>query len=179
MRFQRFLDQKKVSGHLNFVLLLALALILAGCGGPKVTPETPPQIRYGEDVCVRCGMIINDERYAAGLVVETGPDRYEHRIFDDIGGMFLYVEEETEALPIVRYFVHDYASLDWIDAQRASFVASQSVLTPMGFGLTAFENTTAAQSMAEIWGGQVLSFAEVQKQGVPMPDMGSSMNHQH
>jgi copper chaperone NosL len=163
----------------NILLLIALILVLAGCGGPKVTAETPPEIRYGEDVCVRCGMIISDERYAAGLVVETEPGRFEHRIFDDIGGMFLHAAEHGDNESIVRYFVHDYHSLAWIDAQKASFVSSQSMLTPMGFGLTAFDDAAAAQFVADEWDGEVLTFAQVQEAGVTMPGMGSSMQHQH
>ena len=116
-------------------------------------------------------MIINDERYAAGLVVETGPSSYEHRIFDDLGDMFVYVAEHGDKQRIVSYFVHDYTSLAWINAQTASYVFSQTALTPMGFGLSAFEDPAAAQAMAEVWNGQVLSFDDVQKAGLSMPGM--------
>ncbi len=166
-----FFVQGKVRLYLGLLLSLALVSIVSGCGGPKVTPEMPPEIRYGEDVCVQCGMIISDERYAAGVVVETGPNRYEHRIFDDIGGMFIFMAEQGDNKPIVSYFVHDYTSLAWIDAQTASYVSSQTALTPMGFGLSAFEEPAAAQAMAEVWGGQVLTFEDVQKAGVTMPGM--------
>ena len=163
--------QWKMGRGLPSVFLLILVLMVSGCGGPKVTPEMPPEIRYGEDVCVQCGMIISDERYAAGLVVETAPSTYAHRIFDDIGGMFVYAAEHRDNETIVSYFVHDYTSLAWIDAQTASFVSSQPVLTPMGFGLSAFEDSAAAQAMAEVWGGQILSFDDVQKAGISMPSM--------
>ncbi len=85
--------------------------------------------------------------------------------------MFLFAAEQGDNQPIVSYFVHDYTSLAWIDAQTASFVSSQTVLTPMGFGLSAFEDPAAAQAMAEVWGGQVLTFDDVQKAGVSMPGM--------
>ena len=166
-----FFKQERFGLFVGLLLSLVLVSIVSGCGGPKVTPASRPEIRYGEDVCVQCGMIISDERYAAGVVVETAPSSYEHRIFDDIGGMFLFAAEQGDNQPIVSYFVHDYTSLAWIDAQTASFVSSQTVLTPMGFGLSAFEDPAAAQAMAEVWGGQVLTFDDVQKAGVSMPDM--------
>lgn len=170
MRHQ-FFKRGKFGLTLGLLLPWVLVLIVSSCGGPKVTPETLPEIRYGEDVCAQCGMIISDERYAAGVVIETAPSNYEHRIFDDIGGMFLFMAEHGDNEPIVSYFVHDYTSLAWIDATTASFVTSQTVLTPMGFGLSAFEDRAAAEAMAEVWGGHVLSFSDIQKAGVSMPGM--------
>ncbi len=49
---------------LKVLLFLALALLAAGCA--QGTAEIkPPEIRYGEDVCVECKMIISDPRFAA------------------------------------------------------------------------------------------------------------------
>ncbi|MEZ4710429.1 MAG: nitrous oxide reductase accessory protein NosL [Caldilineaceae bacterium] len=135
--------------------------MLAGCGGPAVTPDTPPEILYGEDVCAQCGMIISDERFAAGLVVELAPDVYEHRIFDDIGGMLTYVQEHAQAITIVAYFVHDYNSKEWINAESAYFVRSNALHTPMGYGLAACAQELEAQALAEEWQGELLTFAQL------------------
>ena len=47
--------------RLFFVMTgLVLLLLLAGCG-QAVNTDEPPKIVYGQDVCDRCGMIINEE----------------------------------------------------------------------------------------------------------------------
>lgn len=147
----------------RIVWLVGILLVLAACRAPAVDPARPPAIRYGEDICDRCGMIISDERFAAGLVVETEPGRYDQRIFDDIGGMFAYMAEEGDALPIVAAYVHDYGNKEWIRAEDARFVQAADLHSPMGFGLAAFalENDAAAQAAA--WQGQVLTFAQAQQ----------------
>lgn len=49
----------------SVVVLWVLAGFLSGCG----SGETLPRVRYGEDMCANCRMIINDPQYAC--VVET------------------------------------------------------------------------------------------------------------
>ncbi len=139
-------------------LILAVAL-LAACGGAQITPETPPEIAYGEDVCDHCGMIIEDERFASGVVIQTQPQQYEHRIFDDIGDMLAYVQEFGTTEEIVAYYVHDYASREWIDARHATFVQGEASSTPMGSGLVAFADSAAADEHAHAMQGHVLDFA--------------------
>lgn len=143
-------------------LLISFCLVLlTACGGEAITPEMPPEILYGEDVCDQCGMIISDERFAAGLVVEVESGIYEHRIFDDIGEMIAYAQEHASEPPIVSYFVHDYHSKEWLDAEIAYFVQSETMLTPMGYGLVAFAHKPEAEAWAQEWQGSVFSFAEL------------------
>lgn len=136
--------------------------IITACGGRAVTPDLPPEILYGEDVCDQCNMIINDERYAAGLVVEQESGRYEHRIFDDIGDLLVYAREQGDELVIAAYYVHDYNSKEWIDGRTAYYVESPTLLTPMGFGLAAVAQQPDAVTLAAEWNGTVLTFAELQ-----------------
>jgi copper chaperone NosL len=56
-------------------LVLVALIFLAACNsGPEL--DEPPEIRYGEDTCSRCLMIINEARYAASYVTGTGEVRY-------------------------------------------------------------------------------------------------------
>lgn len=159
------------------LLLVAAAVILLGaCGGASVTPETPPEILYGEDVCDQCGMIISDERFAAGLVVEVDPGRYEHRIFDDIGDLLAFEKEHGDALTIATYYVHDYNSKDWIDGQNAYYIHSNNLRTPMGFGLAAVAQPLEAEALAVEWGGTVLTFAELHEQFVAGAETAGHMH---
>jgi copper chaperone NosL len=68
----------------GLLLFCFVAVLLVACGS-EVDFDDPPDIVYGEDVCERCSMIINEARYAAAYVTEDGE---AHR-FDDIGGMVM------------------------------------------------------------------------------------------
>ena len=151
----------------TMIATLLLLVLLSACGKPAVTPQTPPEIVYGEDVCEHCDMIINDARFAAGLVIETAPERYEHRIFDDIGDMFAYVQTMPDAGgTVVTYFVHDYSTETWLDASQAHFVQADALLTPMGSGLVAFASHEEADAQAQAWHGAVMTFEAAQQQSV-------------
>ena len=77
----------------------------------------PPDIRYGEDVCSRCHMIINEERYAAARVFNNG----QTFLFDDIGELLEF--HDIPQLP-QQVWVHDYETSHWITAESAYFVKS-------------------------------------------------------
>lgn len=162
--------------QLGILLLATTVLLLGACGGPAVTPEMPPEILYGEDVCDQCDMIISDERFAAGLVVEVGSGRYEHRIFDDIGDLLVFEKEQGDGLTIATYYVHDYNSKEWIDGQHAYYVHSDELRTPMGFGLAAVTQPLEAEALAEEWGGTVLTFAELHEQFVAGAETAGHMH---
>jgi copper chaperone NosL len=108
---------------------IVAAGLIAGCR--PVDISRPPTIRFGEEACDACRMIIGDEQFAAALVTPTG----DALKFDDIGCL---VEHEAGRLrPDVAYWVRDAASREWLDTREARFVHSPSVASPMGFGLTA------------------------------------------
>lgn len=159
------------------LLLTLLLFFLSACGGTPIDPDTPPEIAYGEDVCSRCGMIIGDERFAAALVVEKAANDYEQLVFDDAGEMFAYAAEDAGRSRIVRWFVHDYNSREWIDASSAWFVIADSLHTPMGYGVAACAEQAEAQALAQEWQGSVVPFAEaaVQLAGAAV---GSEHGHQ-
>ena len=147
---------KHRSNRTLFLSLLLLFVILsAACGGAATAELTPPTIHYGEDICEFCGMIMSDERYAAGYLTEAG----EERIFDDVGGMFqahLQMQEEVAA-----FFVHDYEDVVWLRAEEAHYVLSEDLATPMLFGLAACATEQRAERLAGEVGGTVLTFDEV------------------
>lgn len=127
-------------------------LILAACG-PQAAPDEPPAIRYGEDICDECNMIIDDARFAASYVTMTG----DVRRFDDIGDMLVYSQKHDEAVHI--YWVHDYDSAEWINAETATFVLSPNLTTPMAWGLAAFADETGAEAFITENGGSSMTFA--------------------
>ncbi len=137
-------------------LFLLLIVFLGGCA-QGVAEVKPPDIRYGEDVCAECNMIISDPRYASGYAYEISPGRYQSAIFDDVGDMLVHADKNPEH-KIVAWFVHDFASQEWLDATKASFVHSRDLQTPMASGVAAHTGTDAAMKQAQETNGEVLDW---------------------
>jgi hypothetical protein len=98
----------------------------------------PPAIRYGRDRCDACGMIISDPRYAAAAQRGRAVSRY-----DDIGCLIdrvgqALVRGEAEA------YVHDAGTHLWLKAERATYVRSPAIRTPMASGIAAYATAEAA-----------------------------------
>lgn len=130
------------------VILASTALVLASCGD-EVSADEPPKIKFGEDTCSRCNMIISEEKYAAALVDKDG----KAMIFDDIGEMIVVVQEE--GLNDRRAWVHDYDTVEWVDATKAFFMDSHENMTPMGTAVVAFGTREAAEKLATERSGTV------------------------
>jgi copper chaperone NosL len=138
------------------VIALMVMLLPAACVRGQTT-AAPPEIRYGEDVCAECNMIISDVRFAAGYAHEIGDDRYESLAFDDIGDMLVHAGKHPEH-QIVAWYVHDYVTKEWLDATEAHYVLSQALHTPMGFGIAACGTAESAQQTAGELNGTVVDW---------------------
>lgn len=152
-----FAVQRSQASVIAAALLLGLATVLLVACGSEVDFDQPPDIVYGEDVCERCSMIINEARYAAAYVTEDGE---AHR-FDDIGGMLAH--DKTVAEDVVVFWVHDFDSEEWLKAEEAHYVKGDHI-TPMGFGILAFTDRERAEAWAAEHGGMVMSFDELQSE---------------
>lgn len=144
----------------SIFLLLMLVLLVGACAEGQTAVE-PPVIRYGEDRCAECGMIISDIRFAAGYLHEVGTGRYVSVIFDDIGDM-LHHADNNPTHRIEAWYVHDYADETWLDATTALYVVSQEIHTPMGHGIAAHGDREAAAALAAATNGEVVDWAGLQ-----------------
>ena len=70
---------------LNTVTFFALLAIAVAACGETSEASGPPDIQYGRDICVQCGMIINEEKFAAAYTLNDGTEKS----FDDVGGLVL------------------------------------------------------------------------------------------
>ncbi len=138
------------------IWLVTAVLLLAACGGGQNLAE-PPDIRYGEDICDECSMIISEPRYAASYVTTTGE---VHR-FDDIGNMLAYDAKHHQDVHV--YWVHDHVTAEWIKAEDAIFVLNPALTTPMGWGLAAFAQKAAADQFITDHGGTVVAWGTLQE----------------
>jgi copper chaperone NosL len=134
------------------LLLIALLFVALTACRSAVDLTQPPDIRYGEDVCDLCGMIISEPRFAAAYVTTEG----ETRRFDDIGDMIMYHMETGEDVAV--FWVHDYETAEWLQADEATLAYVEDMITPMGSGLIAFADPDAAAA-AVAHGGDLMDFA--------------------
>ncbi len=140
------------------LLFLLAMLVLVACGGGAA--EGPPEIRYGEDVCDQCHMIISEPRFAAAFIVGQGPEEGAARRFDDIGELFLYIVESDEA--VREAWVHDFDDEAWLQTDEATYVHDPALMTPMGWGVAAFRSVEQAEAYQAENGGTLFSLAELQ-----------------
>jgi copper chaperone NosL len=152
----------------RLLLLLSTLMTLAAvaaCGSAK-DALAPPDIVYGEDACAECGMILSEPRFAAASLVET-QGRVEPLLFDDIGDMLGYHAARPE-LQVRRWYVHDYETEAWVDAEAAVFVRAPGLRTPMASHLAAFADAASAETFAAGQGqAEILRFADLVPASAP------------
>lgn len=132
------------------VTLLVAPSLLPGCGGEEAL--RPPDLDAGHDVCAVCGMAVSDDRYAAAVVLRDN-GRVHTLLLDDIGELprlTLPTHDEAEI------FVKDEGTREWVQAEGAHFVKSDTLRTPMGFGIAAFADAGRASArLGEVSGAPV------------------------
>jgi copper chaperone NosL len=137
----------------SYLVIVAFALLASACGAKAMAP---PAIVVDRTACSHCGMFVSEPIY--GAAYQAG--QAEARVFDDIGCMLDALR--TETAPPVGVWVQDAAGSGWVDANRATFVATQSVHTPMSGGLLAYADAAAAEQAATAHHGEVIrSFEEL------------------
>lgn len=131
-------------------------------------PE-PQAIDYGFDACTHCKMTISDNRFGSELVTSKGKV-YK---FDAIECLVEYKKVSTEkyAFQLVTDFNEPGK---FIDAEKAWYLKSDAIPSPMGMGLSAYRNEKNAISIATDKGGNIYSWNETKNLS-----MGKSEVNQH
>lgn len=137
-------------------MVAVLAMVVASCGG-TVAAQGPPEIEWGRDVCIECGMIIDDPRFASAYVTGEGG---EWRTFDDLGGLLIH-GRETGELDGAHVWVSDFETEEWVEADQAHFVPTRGVASPMGYGVLAFSGEDRAAAFAYGIDGEVVDWEAV------------------
>ncbi len=133
-------------------ILLIIGLIMTGCG---FQDNGAPRIRYGEETCDRCRMIISEKRFAAAYRTESGVLRK----FDDLGCAVLHPKEQRET--VTQFWGYDYEETDWLEVKQAFLVHSSELLTPMGYGIVALTTAEKATTLAKKVNGQIVQFDQL------------------
>jgi copper chaperone NosL len=139
-------------------LVVGACVLFAPAPGCKKEPTAaPPAILYGQDACAQCGMIISDEHFAAGAVVRGEDGALTPHAFDDIGCLLDFARHRpADALAAV--YVKDYNTRQWCDAQKAVYVRSDQLKTPMASNLAACKTAEAAAELRRRYPGVVTDY---------------------
>lgn len=141
----------------RFRAAAALAVAIgAGCAHPA-----PRRLVMGEDTCAHCHMLTADARYAAELVTRTG----KIYVFDDPGCLASFVN--GDAVPADRIhslWVTDFLRPDSLLAvDRAIFLRSDSLRSPMSYAIAAVAPGPGADSLARALGADRLDWDQVRR----------------
>lgn len=129
---------------LSFFVPLIVASLFMGC--EKESISSPKKVHWDRDMCARCVMVVSDRHNTAQVIdVKTG----KKYMFDDIGCMVLWLEEEqvswkNEAI----IWITDAQTGEWIDA-RTAFYDTQNV-TPMAYGFSAHKSKDTIEIGEEV-----------------------------
>lgn len=148
---------------LTRIVLWTLLLVfgaLAGCGEADLTG--PPALRLGRDECGECGMLINEDRSACGVLIDNR-GRREYMLFDDIGCMLDIERERGADLVVLERYVRDHGDKSWVAAEAAVFLFTEpaKLRTPMGSGIAAYASRSHAEQAQRTHGGRLLTYAEL------------------
>jgi copper chaperone NosL len=125
-------------------LVTVASLSLSACGSAA---SGPPPITLDETACAHCGMLVSDLAFASAYRTGEG----DALVFDDLGCLLRELPSEG-----ARVWVKDFETSEWLDAEAAFFVRSESIQTPMGGGIVAFSSREAAEGR-----GEALRFSEL------------------
>jgi hypothetical protein len=92
-------------------------------------------------------MIVSDQRYAAGLILETQQGERVPRVFDDIGCMIKYEQHQKDG-KVLSHYVKDYQTNRWLAADQAVLVRRQQIQSPMAYGLAAVASRGDAHQLS-------------------------------
>jgi len=135
--------------------LLLLPLIFWQC-------STGPQpIKYGTDNCDFCKMTLMDKRYGAEIVTQKG------RVykFDDVNCLVMFDKEgSVKAEDIAGRYITDFAHEGvLIEVEKAVFLESDKLKTPMASQVAAFATPADLEQTKTQSGGEVLVWKQVQE----------------
>ena len=138
----------------HLVVLLSGLIFLWSCS------KSPEPIRLGVESCSHCKMTIMDPKFAAELITQKGKI-YK---FDSIECLLgFHNEAALKPADIHSLWVADFTHPErFLRAEKAVYLHSQQLKSPMGLNVAAFADEAAAKQAQQRVQGTVLLWGEVQ-----------------
>lgn len=140
----------------QLLILMLLTGLFSACS------VEPQPIRYGEEACAFCKMSITDQRYGAEVVTNKGK-AYKY----DATECMLHALHQGDVPheEVALYLVTDAEKQGTlISAEQAHYLISEKLPSPMGENITAFATPEAQAAAKAKFGGETLSWEELQQQ---------------
>ncbi len=136
------------------ILICVITLSFLAC---SVEPEP---LAYGKDQCHACKMTLMDRKFGAELVTKKGKV-YK---FDDINCLFNFYNGGTVNKEDYQYtLVVDFSKTEkLVIAQKAFFLKSSEIKSPMASEIAAFESEN--RELTKRWQATQLTWGDLQKQ---------------
>ncbi|NNL01551.1 MAG: hypothetical protein HKP39_04690 [Eudoraea sp.] len=135
----------------RFIFVSLILFIFASC---EVSPKP---INYGSDGCHFCSMTIVDKQHAAQIVTKKG----KAFKFDAVECMMNHLKD-VDTASIALYMVNNLQEPgELIDAQKATFLISKEIPSPMGEYLSAFKSRVEAENIETENNGKLYSWNEL------------------
>ena len=101
-------------------------------------------------------MTLTDQRFAGEVLTTTG----KTVVVDDVACLTAWLAEYRR--PVASAWVIDFAEpTDWLRADSAVYLQSDTIRTPMSSGLIALRPGRQADSVRTVLGGRLLTWSEV------------------
>ncbi|NNE15689.1 MAG: hypothetical protein HKN51_11970 [Saprospiraceae bacterium] len=135
----------------NYFLLFTVIVLYSAC------TTSPIDIDYNEDQCHACKMIISDSRFGAELVTTKG------KIYKFDAIECLVPELNKNGADNYKYImVTDFENpKTLIDATKSTFMISESVPSPMGAYLSAFQSIESGKKALGSKKGNLLTWNDL------------------
>jgi len=152
--FRRGRSARRGAGAAAAIPAVALlAAGLSGCGEPA-----PRALAYGVDSCEHCHMGLADDRHGAEALTSTG----KAHVFDSVECLAAWLDGQDAPPDIHSLWVTDFgAPGTLVRVEDALFLASPTLPSPMGLGLTAFGRAEDRDGAVTAFGGEALDWEGV------------------
>jgi len=134
----------------NIVLGLIL-IISTNCS------TTPEPIKYGHESCDKCRMQIMDPKYGTELVTSKGKV-YK---FDSVECLAFFAKNMNDDKNSTLWVTDFSNNNELVDKNKAFFLLSEKLRSPMGLNLTAFSSQNELDKLKEQYQGKEITWDEL------------------
>lgn len=118
-------------------------------------PSGPEPIAYGRDTCATCRMHVSRPGFGGEMRDRHGTLTK----YDDVGCLVRAILTTHRDVP--GAWVEDHGGGGFVPLVSAHLVRADTAETPMGYGLLAFQDETAARGFADTHAATVMRFEDV------------------